>query len=388
MSSMLIAHVITRLLRAGSEENTIATCLAQAEAGHKVVLIHGNEWNPLQKASCGAGIELIEIKELVHPLSPHKDLAAIRALRALFNDIRPTVVHTHQSKAGIIGRVAARMAKVPLVVHGVHIVPFVDVGLLQKAVYLTAERAVAGMTHAFINVSEGTRQSCLDHSVGKPAQHFIARSGMRLARFRHSPWPDDWRELVGVTSAQDKPPIVLMLAALEPRKRHVQFLEVFDRVVQRVPNVRLLLAGEGTMRAAVEATVARRQLAEHVRVLGHYPHPERLISLCDATVLTSMREGLPRAVIQSLAGGKPVVTARLPGITEIITHGRNGLITDSEQLGATADALSDCLTDEHLLQRLRAGATETDVSAWEVESMCAAISTAYTQAMLARGVSA
>src|SRR4051794_13835976 len=116
---MLIAHVITRLLRAGSEENTIATCLAQVRAGHEVVLVHGSDSSALQKDRCGSALRLIEIEDLVHPTNWRKDVSAVLAMRELFRRLRPTVVHTRQSKAGIIGRIAARLAGVPVIVHGV-----------------------------------------------------------------------------------------------------------------------------------------------------------------------------------------------------------------------------------------------------------------------------
>jgi glycosyltransferase involved in cell wall biosynthesis len=376
---MIVAHVITRLLRAGSEENTIGTCLAQADAGNQVVLIHGSEWSPTQAARCSSKMRLIEVKELVHAIDPRKDIQAIRTLRALFRDMRPTVVHTHQSKAGIIGRCAARLSRVPVIVHGVHIVPFASVGRMQKLVYLAAERAVAGCTDAFINVSEGTRQLYLQHAVGRPERHFVAHSGFDIERFQDATWPEDWRALCGVQEAVDKPPIILMLAALEPRKRHIEFIESFERITQKVPDVRLLLAGEGPMRQAIEATIARLGLQTHIRLLGFSSVPEQLISLADMTVLTSTREGLPRVIVQSLAGGKPVVTTQLPGVAELITDGSNGLITPAEDLGCTANAVAELLLDVERLRLMQAGARQTDVSSWGMGAMCNTISGIYQQ---------
>jgi glycosyltransferase involved in cell wall biosynthesis len=381
---MLIAHVITRLLRAGSEENTIATCLAQAHAGHEVLLVHGNESNSLQRAKCGADVRLIEIADLVHRVDPRKDLMAILAMRALFMKMRPAVVHTHQSKAGIAGRIAARLARVPVIVHGVHILPFVNVGVAQRTLYLAAERAVAGFTSAFINVSEGTRQSCLEHAVGRPEQHFVAHSGFDIARFQNATMPEDWRAITGTAAGAQKPPIVLMLAALEGRKRHVAFLEAFDRVVRRIPNVRILIAGEGPTRAAIEATIATRNLCANVRMLGFVADPERLIALSDLTILTSVREGLPRVIIQSLAGGKPVVTTHLPGVAEIVRNGINGIVTPSEDLQQAADAVADLLEHPDRLSRMQAAAASTDVSSWGIESMCSTVSGVYEQLIGAR----
>jgi glycosyltransferase involved in cell wall biosynthesis len=375
--NVLIAHVITRLLRAGSEENTVATCLSQASEGHDVLLFHGAEWSPLLKARCGSAVRLIEVRDLVHNIDLRKDIMAIRALCSLFQETKPDIVHTHQSKAGIVGRVAARLACVPAIVHGVHILPFVNVGPIKKATYVVAERAVARFTTAFINVSEGTRQTCLDHGIGRPEQHFVAHSGMDISRFQQATLPDDWRAISGVSENEKKPPVVLMLAALEARKRHGAFLEVFDRVIRRIPDVRLLIAGEGPMRDAIEATIASRNLGPNVRVLGFDAHPERLIALSDLTVLTSVREGLPRVIVQSLAGGRPVVTTDLPGIGDIVKNGINGVVTSRDDLGVTADAVADLLTDTGRLSRMQVFAADTDVSKWTTDSMCNAISQIY-----------
>lgn len=374
---MVIVHIITRLLRAGSEENTIGTCLAQAAAGHQVILIHGNEWHPAQAARCSPRVRLIELKEMVHAIDLRKDIQAIGKLCTIFRDTRPTVIHTHQSKAGIIGRCAARLSQVPVIVHGVHIVPFESVGRLQKMVYLLAERAVAGCTDAFINVSEGTRQMYLAHAVGRPERHFVAHSGFDVDRFCGAPFPDNWRALCGVEESGEKPPVVLMLAALEPRKRHVAFVTAFKRTVKKIPNVRLLLAGEGPMRKSIEDAITHHGLQNNVRLLGFSQCPERLIALADLTVLTSEREGLPRVVVQSLAGGKPVVMTALPGVTELLTSESNGIIAPADDVEAAADAVTDLLLDCAKLRRMQLRASQTDVSSWRMDTMCNTISGIY-----------
>ena len=374
---MIIAHVITRLLRAGSEENTINTCLSQAETGHEVMLIHGNEWNADQVARCTPHMEVIELKDMVHSISLRKDVLATRAMTALFKHRRPTIVHTHQSKAGIIGRVSARLAQVPVIVHGIHTVPFASVGRAQRLTYLAAERAVAGYTDAYVNVSEGTRQTYLDHAVGRADQHFVAHSGFDLHRFREAQFPEDWRTICGLDSADPKPSIILMLAALEDRKRHVPFLEVFERIRRRVPNAKLLLAGEGPMRESIVNTIARLRLEPHVKLLGFYPRPERLIALSDLTVLTSVREGLPRVFVQSLAGGRPVVSTALPGIEELVIDRVNGLITPVDDLRVTADAIADLLSDGDRLRWMQDHARCTDVSSWDTAAMCKTLAEIY-----------
>ena len=145
--------------------------------------------------------------------------------------------------------------------------------------------------------------------------------------------------------------------------------------------MRLLLAGEGPTRKEVEATIATSGLSPNVQVLGFYEEPERLIALADLTVLTSVREGLPRVAVQSLAGGKPVVTTELPGIDAIVQNGINGIVVPSEDLHAAADSIADLLTDRERLSRMQAEAAKIDVSSWSVNAMCTSIESVYEQLM-------
>ncbi|MCR4267837.1 glycosyltransferase [Nitratireductor sp. ZSWI3] len=374
---MKIVHVLTRLLRAGSEENTLACCFSQVLRGHEVILVHGDEYDPVLRTSLAGIVKIETVEALTHPLAPSSDIRATRELARRFRDWRPDIVHTHQSKAGVIGRLAARQAAVPGIVHGVHILPFLHVGRSRRLLFLGAERMAAQFTRAFIDVSQAMRDICLAHSIGRPSQHHVVHSGFDLARFAQAEPPEDAHLLLGTEPGQPRPPVVLMLAALEPRKRHVEFIEAFERVVARIPDARLLLAGDGPARLAVEAAVRRSPVAANIRLLGYHSHPERLISLADICVLTSMREGLPRVVMQYLAGGRPCVVSRLPGVEEVVKNGINGLVTPAGDVGAAADVTADLLEDPAYRFCLAEGARATDLSSWSIEAMCDHVEAVY-----------
>jgi glycosyltransferase involved in cell wall biosynthesis len=374
---MKIVHVLTRLLRAGSEENTLACCLAQARHGHEVLLVHGNEYDPRLRASVAGALRVVTLERLMNPISPSSDISAFGQLTRLMRDWRPDIVHTHQSKAGIIGRLAAEKANIPGIIHGVHILPFVHVGTAQRLIFLAAERLAAKFTRAFIDVSQAMRDICIANHLGGPDRHHVVHSGFDLARFAEARWPEEPHLLLGTAIGESKPPVVLMLAALERRKRHVEFIEAFGQVVDRIPNVRLILAGEGPARSAVESAIERSPFANSVRMIGHNCEPERLISLADVCVLTSMREGLPRVVMQYLAGGRPCVVSQLPGVEEVVKHGLNGIVTPMEDVGSAAAAVADLLENEHYRARLADGAKLTDLSSWGLDTMCEQVETVY-----------
>ncbi|MGQ0741107.1 MAG: glycosyltransferase family 4 protein [Alphaproteobacteria bacterium] len=174
--------------------------------------------------------------------------------------------------------------------------------------------------------------------------------------------------------------MLLMIASFEPRKRHWELLHVFPRIAARFPQVRLLLVGEGPQRAQVEAQVASLGLQRNVIFMGYRGDPEALIALADLCLLTSLREGLPRVLMQYLAAGKPCAACNLPGLGEVLRHGVNGIVTSAD-MGALAQATVELLENPEKLRRLSQGAAETDLSSWEASLMGARTEAVYRSAL-------
>ncbi|WP_169796029.1 glycosyltransferase [Ruegeria marisrubri] len=364
---MHIVHLVTRLLRAGSEENTLETCRWQAQAGHRVTLLHGADFDTWWYDNPVPGVELVRVPPLVHRLDPRSDWRALAALRRLYRALRPDVIHTHQSKAGILGRRASDAVPAARVVHGIHIVPFHGVDAVRRALYLAAERRAALRTDLFIAVSEAVGQAYVEAGIARPDQVHCVRSGMDLHRFRAAVPPSDWRALLRLRPGDAKPPVAVMLASFEPRKRHLPFLRSFARAARG--DARLLLAGQGPGEAALRAEIRALGMQDRVILCGYRPDPEALLALADLSVLASVREGLPRVVVQSLAARTPVLVSDLPGISEVVRDGVNGRIRPSGDLDGLAARLVDLLADRRALDELRRGAATTDLSDWQLEEL-------------------
>ncbi|MEM8801772.1 MAG: glycosyltransferase [Pseudomonadota bacterium] len=360
---------MTRLLRAGSEENVLLTCKGQIEAGHRVTLVHGTPSTDALVKKYVPELPLVAVPDLVRPIKPREDLRAYRHMRRVFKDLKPDVVHTHQSKAGIIGRFAARAEGVPTIVHGVHILPFLGTGKLKRQAYLMAERLAARHTDGFVHVSSGMQSGCLENGIGMHAPHEVIASGFDIDRFKNAEAPDDWRSLLGIDPGADKPFTVLMIAALEPRKRHLELLDSLPDFFRSRPEARLTLAGEGALKDEISAKAETLGISHQVRMVGYREDPERLIALADLCILSSAQEGLPRAILQSLVGGTPVVTFDLPGIERITRHGENGYIIPMDNWSAFADAIARVADQETLKQGLSTAARRTDLTAWDWRSM-------------------
>ncbi|WP_264212287.1 glycosyltransferase [Leisingera thetidis] len=383
---MHIVHILTRLLRAGSEENTIATCLWQARRGHRVTVVHGPDPDPYWQDRFGSLIDFAELPGLLHPIKPLQDFRAVRQMRNLLSGLQPDVIHTHQSKAGIIGRLAAAATPEALVVHGIHIIPFDGVSPLKRALYIASEKIAARRTDLFLAVSRSVGQAYVEAGICGSAE--AVYSGMDLSPFRDPDLPQDWPALLGTAAGtRTRPPVVLMLAAFEPRKRHEAFLHAFAKVRADIPDTRILFAGKGPHEAAVRAAAAGLGLEKNVVFCGFRTDPEALIALADLCVLTSEREGLPRVVVQYIAAGRPVIVADLPGIEEIVADGVNGLVSDPDVMEDTAAKLRDLLLDRAALQHLAQGARATDVSDWELDRLGARTTEHYYRAMAAKHAS-
>lgn len=374
-----VLHVITRLLQGGAEENTVCTCLNQAARGDRVTLVHGPDSHPSWCERLSGKLELITVASLDQPISVARDAKAVRELAALFRRLAPDVVHTHQSKAGILGRLAATQAGVPLIVHTVHIAPFLNVRGAKRWLYIAAERLCARSTHLFISVSHGMRNAFIEQGIGKGKPFEVIHSGMPLDRFVTAKAPTDWRSRIGGWESPETPKFILMLAAFEPRKRQREFLSALAATLRTRPHVCVLLAGAGSELERCRDQARSLGIEYQVRFLGHDSGPHELIALADICVLTSEREGLPRVAVQYVAAGKPVVLSRLPGIEELIVDGANGAVTDPDDLADTAARIFALLDDEERLARLAAGARATDVSRWSEQAMCEQIEDAYAR---------
>ncbi|WP_169833114.1 glycosyltransferase [Sphingomonas panacis] len=386
---LVIAHVQTRMNRSGgAEENTWASCVHQAQSGHVVHLFCGRSSDVEEYAGRGTPVRVHLVDEMVREVSAQSDIAAYRRLSVLFGEIQADVVHTHTSKAGIVGRLAASNARVPAIVHGVHILPFSNVGLAEKAVYLAAEHIAAPMTDHFIHVSHGTRDAYALARLGGNRLHSVVRSGMDIDRYQNAAWPEDWRGLIGVGPDAAKPRTILMMAVLEVRKRQAEFITGFAKVTQRGEDIRLLIAGDGPERDRLAALVAALDVGDRVKLLGHRSDPERLVALADVCSLASLREGLPRTIVQSLAGGKPAVVSPLRGIEEIIESGVNGIVVRRTDAESVAREAANLVRDDMRLARMTHAASRAPVDGWTFASMFAQLDQAYRETLALPRVSA
>jgi glycosyltransferase involved in cell wall biosynthesis len=327
----------------------------RAKPGLDVNLITGPTLGPegsLESVFAGCPTLLTIVPELVRPLHPWKDCLAWRKLTDLFRARRPEIVHTHSGKAGILGRLAAARAGVPIIVHTIHGPSF---GPFQSppanALLRSAERYAARVTTHFVAVAEAMKQQYLAAGIGRPDQYTTIFSGFALEPFLSSTNDLPLRAKFGL-AADDI--VIGKIARLFKLKGHDDLLSVAPELVRLCPQVRFLLVGDGYWRARFEDQVRSLGLEKHVVFTG-LVHPvtgPRLVGIMDLLVHLSLREGLPRALPQALAAARPVVAYDSDGAREVCRENETGFLLRPGDLLGLRERLLRLVRDPALRQRL------------------------------------
>jgi len=352
---MRVAHVITRLIVGGAQENTVSTCIGLRKLGHEVDLIIGTQTGPegsLYDQARVAGVPITIVDELRRTPNPWLDVSACRALRGLFTSRRYAVVHTHSGKAGLVGRVAARLAHVPIIVHTIHGPSFYRYqNPLGNWAFRWAEQVAGACTTQFVSVADAMTEQYLAAGIGTTNRYVTVHSGMDIDAFVKARRDDSLRESLGISETDI---VVGKIARLFRLKGHEFLFQAAPRIVAAAPNVRFLLIGDGVYRERFERQVAEMGLRRHFVFVGLAPPREipRYVVLMDLLVHLSLREGLPRALPQALACGKPVVAFDVDGAREVCLDGETGLLVRPADVNGLAEAVIRLLQDTGLARRM------------------------------------
>jgi glycosyltransferase involved in cell wall biosynthesis len=353
---MRVTHVITRLIVGGAQENTIASVLGLQRQFHiQVRLISGPTTGPegsLEPEVARFPDLLTILPTLVRPIHPWKDWLAWRRLVCLFREQRPDIVHTHSGKAGFLGRLAAQRASVPVIVHTIHGPSFGSFqGRLANGLYLIAERVAARATTHFVSVADAMTRQYLQAGIGRPSQYTRVLSGFDLQPFlaaknnpalraQHRIGPNDI--------------VIGKIARLFERKGHAALFAVAPSIVRECRGVKFLLVGGGAWQDRFQQEAHELGLQEHFVFTGLVPTSEvpQLIGIMDLVVHLSEREGLPRALPQALAAGKPVVSFDRDGAGEVCKDGETGYLIRPGDLRQLTERLLQLTRDPALRTQL------------------------------------
>ncbi len=352
---MRVIHVITRLIVGGAQENTLASVLGlRKREGLNVTLISGpatGAEGSLISTFDSCRDVLTVIPELVRPVHPWKDLRALRRLTAAFRRARPEIVHTHSGKAGVVGRLAAARARVPCIIHTIHGPSFGPFqGPIPNFVFRQAERWAARVTSHFVVVAHAMTRQYLAAGIGKPENYTRIVSGFDLKPFLAARNDPGLRARYGI--APDDL-VVTMVARLFKLKGHEDLFSIAPGLLSEHPKVKFMLVGDGPYRERFEARVGRFGLRDRFVFVGLVP-PEvvpPLLGITDILLHLSRREGLPRALPQALAAGRPVVAYDCDGASEACLDNQTGFLAAAGDRRGVTEKLSVLAKDPALCSR-------------------------------------
>ena len=321
----LICHVITKLELGGAQEVALQVASRLDRGLFRVALMAGPGGLLLDEAKTLPNVEVRIIPSLVREIHPFKDLRALLQLFRAFRQLRPAIVHTHSSKAGIIGRLAAWMAGVPTIVHTIHgygITP--QQAPWTRKILIAAERLIGRITTFWIAVSNADLNQGLQWRLFTKETVLLARPGIDPKPFAmtvNGAVRDRLRLEFGAGSAGT---LIGTVSCLKPQKAPEDFVRVAALIAQEFPEARFVLAGDGELRERVEHLVSENGLRDRFRLLGWRRDIPLLMSILDVFVLTSRWEGLPCVLLEARAAAIPVVVTNVGGAREAIEEGVHG----------------------------------------------------------------
>jgi len=363
-----ILHIHTLPIISGSGINTLLTMQGSVREGHEVTLACESEGR-LTGAAETAGVQILLVPSLGREINPVRDLLAVKSLSKLIQKHRFDIVHTHNSKAGIVGRLAARMAKAPLIIHTVHGFAFHDAeSLTRRILFRTLERTAAHWCDGMIFISKPLEDWAQREGIGRRIPHQVIYSGIDVTAFQIADMAKVRREL-GISHDSL---VVGIISKLWEGKGHRVLFHAWKKIQERWDKGSqpiLLVVGEGPLAGSLRDLAVKLNIAATVVFTGFRADVPDVTAAVDIAVLPSAFEGMGRVLLEAMAAGKPVVASNVGGIPDLVEHGRTGLLVPPNKVPQLADALELLLVDEQQRQTMAKCAATSIMRKYSAEGM-------------------
>lgn len=376
-------HIITRLIIGGAQENTLFTVEGLSQHGYEVTLASGPALGPegsLIRRAQESNIDFVIVPQMRREINPYFDTLTFFKLYWLIKKGQYEIVHTHSSKAGILGRLAAKLAGTEVIVHTIHGLPFHKYqGRLLNFFYIFLEKWVAQFTDRLITVSDAMKKQSLAVNLA-PANKFVTiYSGMEIEKFISS--KVNVEELRLKLGLPPEVPVVGKIARLSPLKGHEYLIEAAQQVIKKIPQARFLLVGDGILKKKIINMIEKAGLRKNFVFTGIISPEEipEVIQAMDVLVHTSLREGLARALPQALASAKPVISFDLDGAREVVIDGQTGYLIRPEDADGLAEKIIYLLSNPQLARRMGLVGQQLVRDKFGVEKMVSEIEKVYQE---------
>jgi glycosyltransferase involved in cell wall biosynthesis len=370
-----VLHIVTHLDNGGAQANTLLS-VAGLDRGRYVVDLAAGP-GVLEGEAIASADRLVVLPYFRRSLSSFGDLRAAVALLRLVGDY--DVIHTHGSKAGVLGRLAARIRRVPAVIHTVHGFPVHEyMPPLKRHLLLALERVAAGCADRIVCVCDANVDEALSLGIARPEQVRVVVSGVRSEQVR-SGSADSVRAELGIPADAA---VVGTITRLMEQKAPLDFVAAARRVIEADPRVHVVLVGDGPLRDQVAAAAAG---IPRLHLLGFRNDVPDVLAMLDVVAFSSLWEGLGRALTEAVLAGKPVVATAVNGVPDLVVDGETGHLTPAGRPDELADRILEVLARPDRGAELGAAGANRVVGRYDVDEMVAGLDQLYQEILEEQG---
>lgn len=348
MNKIKVAVIITKLELGGAQKVAISICEK----------IDKTKFEPFLICGCGGildeetknKIKVIFIKDLIREINPIKDLKALYSIYKILKQEKPLIVHTHSSKAGIIGRLAARLCGIKNIIHTIHGFSFNDTqSFLKKNLFIFLEKVGAKFSKYLIPVSTENITKGLNNHIGKKEQYHYIRLGVDIDNFKNfNGIPSLKKEL----NIDDKDYLVTTIGPFKPQKNLPDFIKIAKDISEKDKRFKFVMVGDGTLRSNFEGLIKDYNISNNIFLLGWRKDISNILNSSDIFVMTSLWEGLPISTIEAMCCGLSPIVNDVDGQREIVKNGFNGFLIEPHHIKSCEEKIILLANDSELREEL------------------------------------
>ena len=345
-----VLHIITLFSVGGATENTIYTVDGLIKKGYDVDIITGpniSSEGSMYSICKRLNISVFTFKNLKRDISPFSDILVIFQLYRFIKKNNYEIIHTHSSKAGVVGRIAAWLARTPIIIHHNHAKPYhrFQNWFIQNF-YKSIEKFASIFCDKIVSVTYTIVDEMVNDKIAPREKFVVIRSGFDIENFKNFNSSNNYnlKDKFGLT---DGDIVIGKIARLSVIKGHIYLLQAFEKVCKQIPNIKLLFVGDGENKNELLEFIDKKRLNDKIIFTGLIPTNEipSVISLMDIVVHTALLEGLPRVFTQSMLMGKPVISFDLDGAHEVIEDGKNGYLIEPMSIEMLTEKIIDLVSN-------------------------------------------
>lgn len=370
-----VLHIITNLTVGGAQDNTLLTVDRLDRSKFDVSLICSSEGRWVQRALKIKNLKLIFLDELKRKIQFVYDFIAFYKIYNIIKKGRYTIVHTHSSKPGFLGRIAAKLAGVPVIIHTIHGFPFHEfMNPIVKHFFILIERLLSKCSDGLITVSKLNLEKAVKLRLAERSKFVNIYSGIDFEKFNVDVDIKAKRKEIGILNSEK---IVGMVGRFSVQKAPLDFIKAIPEVLKAKNDVRFVLVGDGELKEKINKLSKKLGIDSKLHLLGFREDIPELLYLFDVFVLPSLWEGLGRSLTEAMYTGRPVVATNVEGVPELVKHGETGILVHPKDVHSIAQGIVTLLSDEQRAKHLGRAAKHRITNSFRADTMIQELENVY-----------